>query len=50
MWQGIEIYLKNGKSFFFNFLTKENNQFILDLFRNNTILKDKIHSNNIFFS
>ena len=50
MWQGIEIYLKNGKSYFFNFLTKENNQFILDLFRNNTILKDKIHEKDYFKS
>ena len=50
MWQAIEIYLKNGKSYFFNFLTKENTKFILDIFKNNSILKDKIHEKDFFKS
>ena len=43
MWQAIEIYLKSGKSYFFNFLNQENCQKILDFFKNNKITKDKIH-------
>ena len=43
MWQAIEIYLKNGKSYFFNFINHENCQKILDFFKNNSITKDKIH-------
>ena len=50
MWQAIEIYLKNGKSYFFNFLTKENSKFILDMFKNNNLLKDKIHEKDFFKS
>ena len=48
MWQAIEIYLKNGKSYFFNFLNKDKCQFILDKFKNNNIIKDKIHEKNYF--
>ena len=43
MWQAIEIYLKNGKSYFFNFLNNEKCKNILDIFKNNLITKDKIH-------
>lgn len=43
MWQAIEIYLKNGKSYFFNFLSKEQYEFILDIFKNNSITKNKIY-------
>ena len=42
-WQAIEIYLKNGKSYYFNFLSKEQNKFILDIFINNKKTKNKIH-------
>ena len=43
MWQALEIYLKNGKSYFFNFLSKEQYEFILDIFKNNIITKNKIY-------
>jgi len=43
MWQALEIYLKNGKSYFFNFLSKEQYEFILDIFKNNNITKNKIY-------
>ena len=48
MWQAIEIYLKNGKSYFFNFLTKEQSRFIIDIFKNNIITKDKVHEKDFF--
>ena len=48
IWQAIEIYLKNGKSYFFNFLTKEQKEFILDIFKNNKITKNKIHQKDNF--
>ena len=48
MWQAIEIYLKNGKSYFFNLLSKEQHKFILDIFKNNTITKNKIHMKDSF--
>ena len=45
MWQAIEIYLKNGKSYFFNFFTKENCKSFLEMIKNNCNynLSDKIH-------
>ena len=43
MWQALEINLKNGKSYFFNFLSKEQYEFILDIFKNNSITKNKIY-------
>ena len=43
MWQAIEIFLKNGKSYFFNFITHQNCQNVLNFFKNNSITKDKIH-------
>ena len=48
MWQAIEIYLKNGKSYFFNFITKDQYEFILDVFKNNDITKNKIHEKDFF--
>ena len=48
MWQAIEIILKNGKSYFFNFLSKEQNTFILDIFKNNSKTKDKIRTKEYF--
>ena len=38
MWQGIEIYLKNGKSYFFNLLDDTNCQKVLEIFNNKKIL------------
>ena len=48
MWQAIEIYLKNGKSYFFNFLSNEQSRFIIDIFKNNIITKDKVHEKEFF--
>ena len=48
MWQSIEIILKNGKSYFFNFLTKEQNTFILDIFKQNKKTKNKIRTKEYF--
>ena len=48
MWQALEIYLKNGKSYFFNFITIDVCKSILDIFRKNSITKDKIHEKNYF--
>ena len=48
MWQAIEIYLKNGKSYFFNLLSREQHNFILDIFKNNAITKNKIHIKDSF--
>ena len=48
MWQAIEIYLKNGKSYFFNFLSKDQTKFILDIFKKNKITKDKVHEKDFF--
>ena len=48
MWQAIEIYLKNGKSYFFNFLNHEKCKKILDIFKNNLITKDKIREQDFF--
>ena len=50
MWQAIEIFLKNGKSYFFNFLTRNKYENILDIFKSNNILKDKIHDKDYFKS
>ena len=36
-WISSEILMKNGKSYFFNFFTEENNNYVLDLFKNNNI-------------
>ena len=48
MWQSIEIYLKNGKSYFFNFLSKDQYDFILEIFKNNPKTQNKIHERNFF--
>ena len=50
MWQAIEIFLKNGKSYFFNFLTRNKYENILDIFKSNDILKEKIHDKDYFKS
>ena len=46
MWQAIEIFLKSGKSYFFNFLSTEQKIFILDIFSKNQKTKDKIKTKN----
>ena len=48
MWQAIEIYLINGKSYYFNFLSLDKCKNILDIFKNNNITKDKIHEKDYF--
>ena len=48
VWQAIEIYLKNGKSYFFNFLSEEESKSIIDIFKVNAITKDKIHERDFF--
>ena len=42
MWQGIEIYLKNGKSYFFNLLEDTKCQKVLEIFNNNIELSKKL--------
>jgi hypothetical protein len=42
MWQGIEIYLKNGKSYLFNILDDSKCQKILEIFNNNKELSHKL--------
>ena len=42
MWQGIEIYLKNGKSYFFNLLDSDICQKILNIFNNIIELSPKL--------
>ena len=42
MWQGIEIFLKNGKSYFFNILDDSKCQKILEVFKNNIVLSKKL--------
>ena len=48
MWQGVEIFLKNGKSYFFNMLTTQNYKKLLKIFENNKLTKNKIHTKNYF--
>ena len=48
MWQALEIYLKNGKSYFFNFITLDGCKSILEIFKKNNITKDKIQEKNYF--
>jgi hypothetical protein len=42
MWQGMEIYLKNGKIYFFNLLDNTISQKVLDVFKNNIELSEKL--------
>ena len=50
MWQAVEIYLKNGKSYFFNFLNKEKCKSFLEMLKKNCNfnLSDKIHEKDYF--
>ena len=47
LWQGIEIFLKNGKSYFFNMITYENYN---NLIKNLKKIKDVIFRERAFFS
>ena len=48
MWQGVEIYLKNGKSYFFNLLSENNKELLFDLFKNNSYIKNILHKKEFF--
>ena len=48
MWQSIEIYLKNGKSYFFNLLDCQICQKVLEIFNNNQELSQKLVVRNNF--
>ena len=48
MWQAIEIYLNNGKSYFFNLLSEEDLNFMINIFKNNKITKDKVHTKDFY--
>ena len=43
MWQAIEIYLKSGKSYFFNCLNYKKCEVILNFFKKNPVTKNKVH-------
>ena len=36
-WMSLEVFMKNGKSYLFNFFNEDTNNYILDLFKNNTV-------------
>ena len=44
MWQGVEIYLKNGKSYFFNLFSVERKENFLNIFKNDEKLNNLIHT------
>ena len=48
MWQGIEIYLKNGKSYFFNLLDDQKCHKVLEIFNNDQELNNKLILKNNF--
>ena len=37
-WMSLEVLMKNGKSYLFNFFNEDTNNYILDLFKNNNVL------------
>ena len=37
-WMSLEVIMKNGKSYLFNFFNEDTNNYILDLFKNNNVL------------
>ena len=49
MWQSIEIYLKNGKSYFFNLLSEENKNILIKEFEKEKNLKNLIHKKDFFY-
>jgi hypothetical protein len=36
-WMSLEVFMKNGKSYLFNFFNEDTNNYILDLFKNNNV-------------
>ena len=44
MWQGFEIYLKNGKSYFFNLFSEKKNGEFLEFFKKDETIKNLIHT------
>ena len=44
MWQGFEIFLKNGKSYLFNLYSVENKNEIMNFFKNEEKLKNLVHT------
>ena len=36
-WMALEVFMKNGKSYLFNFFNEETNNYVLDLFKNNNV-------------
>ena len=48
MWQAIEIYLKNGKSYFFNLLSEDKKNLLLNELNKNSNLKKIIHRKEFF--
>ena len=46
MWQALEIYLKNGKSYFFNLLSFDNKNSLLEELEKVKEIKKLIHDNN----
>ena len=44
MWNGCEIFLKNGKSYLFNLFSSENKNEIMNIFKNDEKLKHLIHT------
>ena len=49
MWQGFEIYLKNGKSYFFNMFSEKINNQILEYFKQDEKIKNLVHSKDFLF-
>ena len=49
MWQGIEIYLKNGKSYFFNLFSESIKNNIFDYFKTDEKIKNLIHSRDFLY-
>ena len=48
MWQALEIYLKNGKSYFFNFLSEDNKNTLLNWLAKDKEIKKLIHKRDYF--
>ena len=49
MWQGLEIYLKNGKSYFFNLFSESTKNNIFDYFKTDEKIKNLIRSRDFLY-
>ena len=49
MWQAIEIFLKNGKSYYFNLFSEERNNRIIEFFKSDDKIKNLIHSKDYLY-